>query len=75
MNMNGINIVHRSDCALHNGPALPKGECDCEPLLVCQRCGDEWAPEVCRDLDCPRQSFSERLRAKGVAQVSDGDFN
>ena len=21
--------IHRSDCAVHNEPALPKGECDC----------------------------------------------
>jgi len=23
---------HASDCAVHNGPALPVGECDCRPL-------------------------------------------
>lgn len=23
---------HKSDCAVHNEPALPKGECDCKPV-------------------------------------------
>lgn len=22
-------VIHKSDCALHNEPALPKGPCDC----------------------------------------------
>ena len=22
--------MHKSDCAVHNEPALPKGQCDCE---------------------------------------------
>ena len=25
-----IGILHKSDCAVHNGPALPKGKCSCE---------------------------------------------
>jgi len=25
-------ILHRSDCALHNEPAFPKGRCDCGAL-------------------------------------------
>ena len=24
--------LHRSDCAVNNGPALPVGECDCQPM-------------------------------------------
>lgn len=24
-----MTIIHDSDCALHNAPALPVGECDC----------------------------------------------
>ena len=24
-----MHITHRSDCALHNAPTMPAGECDC----------------------------------------------
>lgn len=24
-----LGVEHASDCALHNGPALPPGPCDC----------------------------------------------
>jgi len=24
-----VRIAHASDCAVHNGPALPVGKCDC----------------------------------------------
>jgi hypothetical protein len=26
-----LQTVHKSDCALHNAPALPVGPCDCAP--------------------------------------------
>ena len=26
--------IHKSDCAVHNEPALPKGECDCGAVEV-----------------------------------------
>ena len=25
----GENCRHKSDCSVHNGPALPEGKCDC----------------------------------------------
>ena len=27
-------VLHRSDCAVHNAPAYPPGPCDCEPMPV-----------------------------------------
>jgi len=36
-------IIHASDCAVHNGPAYPAGECDCgvaqEPVAWCIKYG------------------------------------
>jgi hypothetical protein len=42
-----MDKLHWSDCAVHNGPAYPAGECDCgvaqEPVArewnFCERCG------------------------------------
>ena len=36
-------MIHDSDCAVHNQPALPKGECNCLPTgfyITCQFCGE-----------------------------------
>lgn len=30
-------VVHASDCAMHNEPASPNGPCDCGALLEAQR--------------------------------------
>lgn len=27
-----IELIHKSDCAVHNEPATPNKECDCEPM-------------------------------------------
>lgn len=32
---------HKSDCALHNGPALPVGPCDCGASELMQRAFEE----------------------------------
>lgn len=46
--------IHQSDCAIYNEPAYPAGECDCEPIEVCGRCGDEKDESGgCRDPECP----------------------
>lgn len=37
---NVINC-HKSDCALHNGPALPVTSCDCRPALQQQSVAHE----------------------------------
>jgi len=37
-------IIHASDCAVHNGPAYPVGECDCD---VAQEPYDQTALELC----------------------------
>lgn len=31
------SLVHASDCATHNAPALPAGPCDCGALLRAER--------------------------------------
>ena len=44
---------HQSDCAVHNMPALPKGECDCGAVIICSGCGGEINPDYgkCRGCD------------------------
>jgi hypothetical protein len=29
-----LGVLHKSDCAIHNAPALPVGECDCGAIKV-----------------------------------------
>ena len=57
---------HQSDCAVHNMPALPKGDCDCGVLNVsigyCNRHGD-YDPET--DLYCPGCLFQEEQEVTG----------
>lgn len=44
------SIKHKSDCAVHNEPALPKGECDCQD--VCPISGED-SCAICH-LDCDK---------------------
>lgn len=32
-------MKHWSDCAIHNEPAFPAGECDCGGIPDCPHCG------------------------------------
>lgn len=27
-------LIHSSDCAVHNEPAIPNGDCDCTPITI-----------------------------------------
>lgn len=39
-------IIHDSDCALHNAPALPAGACDCEAGRIAKVCENMTAHEA-----------------------------
>lgn len=59
---NTNKLVHFSDCAVYNEPALPKGECDCGAIKAHKR----WWTYLCH-LYCihsvrPRSVFQSRLR-------------
>lgn len=42
----GPDPAHLSDCAVHNGPAYPAGECTCQPGGACSECAKQpEAPE------------------------------
>lgn len=29
-----LDIIHKSDCAVHSEPAFPKGKCNCDPFGI-----------------------------------------
>ena len=46
---------HSSDCAVHNGPALPAGPCDCAAKLGpvwCEECHALFTPNTDQDTLC-----------------------
>ena len=52
-----VEYQHKSDCAVHNEPAMPNGECDCKPF----RC--EWCEEIKEDVvlnkDCNKYLYND----------------
>ena len=61
-------MIHKSDCAIYNEPAYPKGKCDCEGITLSQKSIDKLyqakrvACSVMRmTADGPCDSFDEEM--------------
>ncbi len=71
-----IQVIHASGCALHNGPAMPIGECDCgasvEAVMIAGlvRLIEEDVAAIAVEREC---ALAEGRRARIRYRAVDGD--
>ena len=69
------DYAHKSNCAVHNEPALPKGECDCKepkecgcPSNVIACCHDPKCPHPAHALEKPKEPFDGCSHCMGLKE-------
>jgi hypothetical protein len=63
-----LDCGHRSDCALHNEPAMPNGDCNCDgPGPACGECG---GPVVFRLIDTGEGYFCYLCGARFIPKMA-----